>query len=174
MSTSPESGDTTQDLRNRFEQHLAEADKVEAADQRIRTRGNWLIGFGATISGLVLLIAIVWHVGFGDAMPAVYAVPLYALGIGAAFLGCMEVLFRPYRAAQNRVSEELARVQLGLQLLVKEMPVELQQRWYAGYSRGYQDGDQAHRVTGTDGPAGRYQSGDVVRLRRRNDPPTTS
>lgn len=167
-----EDGTTTQDLRNRLDRRSKAPDpaEVEAADQQVRTRGNWLIITGAAIVALVLLTAIVWHIGMHSAMPAVYAVPLYAVGLGSAFLGCMEVIFRPYREAQSSVSEEVARVELGLRLLIHELPVELQQRWYAGYGRGHEDGRQF--LTGTDGaPRNGNTSGDVLKLRRRNDAP---
>jgi hypothetical protein len=168
--TSPDSegGETTQELRRRFEPKAKEeASKVKVADQKIRTRGNWLILTGVVTVILVLLCSLIWHAGMDEVMPAVYAVPLYAVGFGAAFLGTMEVMFRPYRDAQNRVSEDIARVENGLRLLVHLLPEELQQRFYKGYGLGHRDARQAN--TGTEGIPPQRGPGDVLKLRRRND-----
>ena len=121
---------------------------------------------GAVIVVLVLFTAIVWHVGMTTFMPAVYAMPLYAIGFGLIYLGSMEIMFRPHRNVIRDVMAEMERVEHGLRLLVDMLPEEMQQRWYAGYSSGHTDGRQYR--TGTDGPG--HHSGDVLQLRRRDDP----
>jgi uncharacterized integral membrane protein len=164
-------GTTTQDLRNRFEnKRPARAeDQVSAPEQRMRTRGSWMVIFGIIDTLLVLLSAIIWHVGFGQFMPSVYATPLYAVGFGSIFLGAIEAMFRSHRTLQNDILQEVARIETGLRLLVHLLPDELQQRWYAGYSSGHEDG--RHYRTGTDDIPMPRAPGDVLRLHRRNDPP---
>lgn len=139
------------------------ADNAAVTEQRMRSRGVWMVTSGAGFVLLILLTAIVWHVGVGHFMPAVYAIPLYAVGFGLMFLGSMEIMFRPHRGVIRDVMAEMERVEQGLQQLAQLLPDEMQQRWYAGYSSGHVDGRQ--HLTGTDdGP-----SAGVVRLRQRNE-----
>lgn len=159
-----EDGATTPDPR---EPRNVDTNYGEGAEQRMRTRGGWMAASGGGVIALVLFSNIIWHAGFGDNMPGVYAMPLYGIGFGLVYLGAMEMMFRQYRAVQRGVHTELQRLEHGLRLLVQMLPEEMQQRWYAGYGSGHQDGRQYR--TGTDDGPGR-RSGDVLRMRPRTRP----
>lgn len=165
-SNPSEDGGTTQELQTRFDRARQQpGESRPVVEQRMRSRGVWLIISGALGVGLVMLGSIVWSSHNHGHMPGVYAMPLYFISVGSIFLGAMEVMFRPHRDLQANVLDEIARIEHGLRLLVHLLPKELQQSWYAGYGSGHQDGRNAR--TGTDNGSGVYRTtGDVLPMRR--------
>jgi hypothetical protein len=141
-----------------------------AHEEHIRSRGKWLTICGGIIGMFTLLLTIVWDLGFEREMPLAYMLPLYAIALGAVSIGCLEYLNRPARHMQDRMIDQVARLEFNLNFLVDLMDESLKQRYYHGFAAGA----RATEMTGTDSakPTNRGRTGDVVQFRGRNGSPT--
>jgi hypothetical protein len=152
---------TTQDLHRAANPAYPGAGVLEA-------RGKWFVTSGLATTALTIALTVVWDHGFHDDMPLAYALPLYFVSLGCVFVGCMEYLNRPARAA---LAEQLARMdRLERQLIkvIELLPTEMQQQYFQGRAASYRE--MFSDRTGTDaGPA--RGTAEVVRLQRRNDRP---
>jgi hypothetical protein len=139
-------------------------------EEHVRSRGKWLAISGSIIGVFTLAIAVMWELGFEREMPVAYALPLYALALGAVSIGCMEYLSRPTRIMQERMIAQVAQLESNLGFLVELMDESLKQQYY----RGVAAGARATEMTGTDNPrpTNRGRTGDVVPIRGRNSSPT--
>lgn len=177
-SPSPFAEPITQDLAARPRKPPPDDAEDVAREERLRTRGLWMIITGAVAVVLTMTTALVWRAGFGEPMPYEIVIPIYGLGLLAAALGCTERLNRTTRrnvelaraevdVAHKHVMSELARLENGLYLLVDLMPEALAQQFYAGFGNGV----RSVRQTGTDSSRA-VGTADVVRFeRRQNRPP---
>lgn len=173
-------GGTTQDMTERAARYratLADPERTIVPEERMRTRGLWLIITGAIFIVLTMVIALVYRAGFGKPMPYEIVIPLYGIGLLAVALGCTERLNRVMRRNlalalaevdknHKQHMSEMARVENGLFMLVGLLGEELAQRWYAGY--GTAAGDFSR--TGTDNSRA-IGSADVVQFQRRQNRP---
>jgi len=171
-------GPITQDFAVRPRRKSSnDTDEEAVPEERVRTRGLWLIITGAVGVVLTMTTALVWRAGFDGPMPYEIVIPLYGLGLLAAALGCTERMNRTTRRnvelaraevdrTHQHLLSEMARVENGLFLLVDLLGEELAQRFYAGFGTGVrsvrQTGTDDSRVVGT---------ADVVRLQRRQNRP---
>lgn len=171
----PDDGTTTVDLGRTYTGTVPAPRPAEPAtdwcdsphaEQHIRTRGKWLIISGVTATVLASVLAAVWQAGFGDDMPLAIHMPLQAFGLGGIALGCLEYLNRPFRRNQRKALERLDQVELSILQLVGLLDEDKQNAWYKGYAARTRE-----QQTGTENarPLNEYRSGDVIRLRPRND-----
>jgi hypothetical protein len=147
-------------------------DHPAIAEAKLQARGRHLIIAGCALTGAVLAVSIVWHIGFGTFLPASYTIPLYAASCGAILLGLTEYIGRPSRGLQAEALRIALLVQADQLRLVDLLDEELKQRYFTGCADTLKDSYPQLR-TGTGPAAGRApvnRSGaDVVKLQRRVD-----
>jgi len=157
---------TTPIGRDRHEQDAAKLstselhDPADMTESMIRARGTWTIVFGVATSLLTIGLATLWDKAYDEDMPLAYVLPLYFVSLGCIFVGAMEHLSRPVRAAHAEALARMDQIEDGLLMLVKLLPDELANRWYAGYGTAARE----VRRTGTEPDRG---SAEILNLRRR-------
>jgi hypothetical protein len=169
-------GEKTQDLSYRSSRlDASDPDHPAVVEARIQARTKYLIIFGLVLTAAIAAGAALWHAGHGSFLPAVYAIPLYAVSCGAVLVGCLEYITRHSRAQQALALQIALQVQADQLRLVGLLDEELQQRWYSGYVARAEDDLSALR-TGTGpatavgrAPAANRSGAEVVKMRRRAD-----
>lgn len=161
-----DSGTATQDFRSRFAPPEApRRTALTAAEQRLRTRGAWMVVTGCTTVALTVALAIVWRVGFGTDMPLTFVLPIYAAGFGSIGLGGMEYLSRHARHKHAEILARMDRLERTVTMLVELIPVEMQQQFHQGQAAAFREYFGTRTGTDDDQSPG---TADVLKMHRRN------